>query len=71
MSALSKKPGRGTSLVVQGLGIHLAMQGTWVQSLVGELSSRMSKLSLCVAITELMTATREPVGHNERSHVRQ
>ena len=47
------------------------MQGTWVQSLVGELSSCMSKLSLCVATTKLMAATREPVGHNERSHVRQ
>ena len=29
----------GTSLVVQWLRIHLPMQGTWVQSLVGELRS--------------------------------
>ena len=31
----------GTSLVVQWLGIRLAMQGTWVQSLVEELRSHM------------------------------
>jgi len=46
------------------------MQGTWVQSLVGELSSCMSKLSLCVATTELMAATREPVGNNKSEAVR-
>ena len=34
----SKENGRRTSLVVQGLRIHLPMQGTWVQYLVGELS---------------------------------
>ena len=28
---------KGTSLVIQWLRIHLPMQGTWVQSLVGEL----------------------------------
>ena len=31
----------GTSLVVQWLGSHLAMQGTWVPSLLRELRSRM------------------------------
>ena len=34
-----------TSLVFQWLGIHLAMQRTLVQSLVGELSSHMSRSS--------------------------
>ena len=34
-----------TSLVFQWLGIHLAMQRTVVQSLVGELSSHMSQSS--------------------------
>ena len=33
---------RGTSLVVQWLRIHLAVQGKLVQSLIGELSSHMS-----------------------------
>ena len=33
--------GLGTSLVVQWLSTHLAMQGTWVQSLVGDLGSHM------------------------------
>ena len=30
-----------TSLVVQRLRIHLPMQGTWVQPLVGELRAHM------------------------------
>ena len=33
----------GTSLVVQWLRIHLAMQGTWVQPLVGKLKSYMPR----------------------------
>ena len=33
----------GTSLVVQWLRIHLAMQGIWVSSLVGELRSHMKQ----------------------------
>ena len=33
----------GNSLVVQELRIHFAMQGMWVQSLVGELASHMSQ----------------------------
>ena len=33
----------GTSLVVQWLRIHLAVQGTRVQSLVGELRSHMPR----------------------------
>ena len=36
-----KAMGTGTSLVVQWLRIHLGMQGTQVQSLVGELRSLM------------------------------
>ena len=32
---MKKKAQSGTSLVVQWLSIYLAMQGTWVQSLVG------------------------------------
>ena len=32
----------GTSLVVQWLRIYLAMQGMWVQSLVGEVRFHMS-----------------------------
>ena len=30
-----------TSLVAQGLGLQLPLQGAWVQSLVGELRSHM------------------------------
>ena len=36
---MKNKTQSGTSLVVQWLGIHSAMQGTWVQSLVGDLRS--------------------------------
>ena len=36
-----KKRSQETSLVVQWLRIRLAMQGTWVQSLVRELRSHM------------------------------
>ena len=32
----------GTSMVVQWLKIYLAMQGMWVQSLVGEVGFHMS-----------------------------
>ena len=35
----NKEPQRETSLVVQWLGICLARQGTWDQSLAGELGS--------------------------------
>ena len=35
----------GTSLVVQWLRIHLAVQGMWVQSLVGELRSDIPQSS--------------------------
>ena len=34
---MKNKAQSGTSLVVQWLSIHPATQGTWVQSLVGEL----------------------------------
>ena len=37
----SKRIQSRTSLVVKWLRIHLALQGTWVQSLVGELRSHM------------------------------
>ena len=38
---LSINGNQGSSLVVQWLRVHLLMQGTWVQSLVGELRSHM------------------------------
>ena len=41
MMATLKTHNSGTSLVVQWLRIHLAMQGTKVQSLVEELRSHM------------------------------
>ena len=47
----------GTSLVVQRLRIHLAMQGASVPSLAGKLSQRAT--------------TGESVGHDERSQMRQ
>ena len=44
--AHNKKFGnRGVFLVVQWLRIRMAMQGTWVQSLIGELGSHMPKLN--------------------------
>ena len=36
-----RKQTYGTSLVVQWLGLHLPMQGVWVQFLVRELRSQM------------------------------
>ena len=43
----------GTSLMVQGLRICLAVQGTWVQSFVRELRSHMLlQLSPCTLTTE-------------------
>ena len=36
-----KKKGKGTSLVIQWLGIRLPLQETWVHSLIGELRSHM------------------------------
>lgn len=45
----------GASLAVQKLGISLAMQGTWVQSLVSEQRSHTSgQMSLSSANNELM-----------------
>ena len=38
---LSEISQTGTSLVVQWLGIHLPMEGMWVQSLVGDLRYHM------------------------------
>ena len=40
-TAIKKKKIPGTSLVVQWLRLHLPMQGSWVQPLVGELRSHM------------------------------
>ena len=39
----SAKPWTGTSLVVQGLRIHLPMQGMWVPSLIRKLRSHTSQ----------------------------
>ena len=51
---------RGTSLVVQWLRIHLAMQGTQVRSPVGKLRSHMpSSKQACVP-------QLESAGHNQR-----
>ena len=50
-----KKNQKGTSLVVQWLRICLPMQGTWVQSLLGELRSHMFHRATI------------PVCHNQRS----
>ena len=60
-----EKP-EGTFLVVQWLRIHLAMQGTWVRSLVGELKSDVTsgQLSRSSATTE--PAGSESTGHNQR-----
>ena len=40
---LYKNTIKGTSLVVQQLRIHLAMQEAWVRSLVGELKSHLPR----------------------------
>ena len=50
-----------TSLVVHWLKIHFPMQGTWVQSLVGELRSHMP--------LSPHTAASEHLCCNERAHV--
>ena len=63
----------GTSLMVQWLRICLAMQRTWVQSLVGELRSHMPQSnSACVLqLLSPCTASRESVCRNERSPMTQ
>ena len=61
----------GTSLVVQGLRMCLAMQGTQVQSLVGELRSHMPRSTYAWAL-QLETpcaTTRESVYSKERSRM--
>ena len=40
-SIYRKKEEQGVSLVVQWLRIHLPVQGTWAQTLVGEVGSHM------------------------------
>ena len=65
-----KNQGRGTSLVVQWIRIHLPMQGTQVRSLVREdltccratKPARLQLLSLCSA-TRGTAATRSPCTH--------
>ena len=47
----------GTSLVIQCLRVHLPTQGTWVQSLVGDLNIPHA-LELSAIIT-MLAATRE------------
>ena len=49
----------GTSLVVQWLRIHLAIQGVWVPSLVRELRPHMG--SHMVGATKFVCQTTEPV----------
>ena len=49
---LPLKEERRTSLVVQGLGIHLPTQGTQVQSLVWKIPLAVGQLSLCATTTE-------------------
>ena len=56
----------GTSLLVQWLGIWLPMQGTWIWSLVGKLTSHMPQGNLSPCAT-----TTEPLHHMERSHMPQ
>ena len=45
--ALSKRPKRGTSLVVQWLGVCLLIQRTWVRSLVRKILYVVEQLSPC------------------------
>ena len=68
-----KKERKGTSLVVQRLRIHLAVQTTLVQSLVGELRSCMPQ-STKASMLQLLgpqDTTRESVHCNKESHVTQ
>ena len=67
---VSKKEHSGTSLVVQWLRICLLTQGTWVQSLVGELRSHMLQGNQVHApqLYSPCATTREmPTRRNERS----
>ena len=54
----------GASLVVQWLRIHLPKQGMRVQSLVGELRSRLPQGNLARAPQLLSLCTLEPMHHN-------
>ena len=68
VSISSSKKITGISLVVQWLRIHLAMQGTQVQSLVGELRSHMpwSNSAHMPSLSSPHTTTRESAHHSER-----
>ena len=61
----------GTSLVVQWLRIHLAMQGTWVRPLVRELRCHMpwNNLAHSPQLLSLGTTTKESMGRDESSHM--
>ena len=53
LSVLSTlKCNRMTSLVVQWLGIHLPMQGTWVPSWSGKIPRAAGQLNPCTTTTE-------------------
>ena len=54
---MAKIRGDKTSLVVQWVGIHLPMQGTWVRSLGWEDSTCLKQLSLRATIAEPMGPT--------------
>ena len=58
-----KKRSQGTSLMVQWLRICLAMQGTWVPSLVRELRSHRAT-KLATGQLSLQVTTRESVSHS-------
>ena len=53
---------QGAFLVVQGLGICLPMQGTWVLSLVGELRSHMPQSNCAHVPQRLSPGVLESVG---------
>ena len=71
-----EKP-EGTFLVVQWLRIHLAMQGTWVRSLVRELRSHVTRnkwalvpelQSSWVSMKDLQDSTRIPYASPKTQH---
>ena len=50
----------GTSVVVQWLRIHLAMQGTWVQSLDAELMSHSNQACWLQLLKPVRTGAQAP-----------
>ena len=63
----------GASLVVQWLRVHLAVQGMWVQPLIGELRSDtpQSNQAYVPRLLNLRAATTKSVYHSKRSHMTQ